>query len=356
MMRRHGLSLNACRSISIRRTNVERGLEFQTSRPDPLRRFTPTPYTTSLPIMDRTICLETNDVRILKHAAGLFSDYQPSPAGRPDFLWRIVSQPSPQRDPVWPQRSAFSDSGLRFAEFGQTNFVAVDLDGREGVGYLAEGLVEGDLGLTSPFLDNMFCWTAGSLGLTSIFAASVGIHGNALLVAGAANSGKTTASYIAAKNGLEFHADRAVFLEMRQEGLLAWGDFSPAAFRPDVLKFLPELQSSTRPLRFCDFTYHYLDKRVYQTAPARPAIPVCCVFLERQTAGELTLSRLSRPELSKRLDGLAAFQDDARFETQRAAVLKALEALPAYNLVFANDPVAAAECFPGLLREHAARI
>jgi hypothetical protein len=334
---------------------VEYVSKSQTIRPDPLRRFTPTPYTTLLPIMNRTICLETNDERILKHAVGVFSDYQPSVGRLPDFLWRIVSQPCPQMDPVWPKRSAFSESGLRFAEFGQTNFVAVDLDAREGVGYLSEALAKDDLGLTSPYLDNMFCWTAGSLGLTSLFAACVGVEGHALLVAGASGNGKTTASYIAAKNGLEFQGDRAVFLEMRGEELLAWGDFSPAAFRTDTLNFLPELQSSTRPLRYFDFTYHYLDKRVYQTAPARPVIPVCCVFLDRQTAGKLTLSRLSRNELSKRLDGLSAFQDDARFETQREAVFNALAALPAYNLVFANDPAAAAECFPGLLREHMSR-
>ena len=325
-----------------------------TKRSDPLRRFTETPLTTSLPIMGRMIRLETNSAKVLNHAADLFSDYRRSEGVSPDFLWRIVTQPGLREDTTWPKRSAYSDSGLRFAEYGQTNFVAVDLDSREGVAYLEEGLAEDELGLTSPFLDNMFSWTAGSLGLTPIFAACVGVQGHAILVAGAPNSGKTSASYIAAKSGLDFHADRAVFLEVTQNGLIAWGDFAPVAFRPDVLKFFPELQSSTRPLSYDDITYHYLDKRLYQAVPARPVVPVCCVFLERATAGQMTLSRLSPSAVPHRLNGLSPFREDDRFELQRASVFDALAALPIYDLKFVNDPAAAAECFRGLLREHTA--
>jgi hypothetical protein len=305
--------------------------------------------------MGRTIRLESNSARILKHSAELFAAYPHSPGERPDFLWRIVTQPGPRADTIWPKRSAYSDSGLRFAEYGQTNFIAVDLDAREGVGYLAEGLAEDDLGLTSPFLDNMFCWTAGSLGLTPIFAACVGAQGHAILVSGAPNSGKTSSSYVAAKSGLDFLADRGVFLEVTHGRLIAWGDFAPAAFRPEALKFFPELQSSTRPLRYDDITYHYLDKRLYQSVPGRPVVPVCCVFLERVTAGNLSLSRLSPNKVFKRLDKLSAFREDDRFETQRATVFDALAALPVYDLRFVNNPAAAAECFRGLLREHTAK-
>jgi hypothetical protein len=307
--------------------------------------------------MGRTISLETNDVRILHHAAGLFAVYEEEGRRRRqgvDFVWKIVTHPGSQTGTTWPKRSAHSESGLRYAEFGQTSFLAVDLDAREGVGYLTDVLAGDDLGLTSPFLDNMLSWTAGSLGLTPIFAACVGVQGRALLVAGAQNSGKTTASYLAAKKGLDFHSDRAVFLEMNEGALLAWGDFAPATFRPEALKFLPELRSTTRPFRYSDLTFHCLNKHVYQTIPGRPVIPVCCVFLDRQAAGNLTLSRLSRDEIAKHLGGLEAFRDDSRFEPQRETVFNAIKALPAYELKFAGDPAAAAECFPNLLRKHSA--
>lgn len=321
-------------------------------RTDPLHRFTPTPYATLLPVMDRAIRLETNDARILERTSAVFAGYPPPQSGQPDFLWRIVSQPGSEERQPWPARSAFSGPGLRFAEFGQTNFVAVDLEIREAVGYIAEGLVESDLELTSPFLDTLFCLTAGSLGLTSIFAACVGVNSDALLVVGAPDNGKTSASYLAAKNGLEFHADRAVFLEVRSGQLFAWGDFWPAVFRPEGLKYYPELQSSTRLFRYCDSHSYYLDKREYQKAPLRAVTPVSCVFLERRPAKTVIPLRISADEFAKRLNGLESFQDDVRFEAQRAAVFNALESLPAYDLAFDRDPAAAAKCFPGLLREH----
>jgi hypothetical protein len=109
-------------------------------RQDPLRRFTSTPYTTALPAMGRTVQLETNSVSLLEHAKELFAPYPRLPGGQVDFLWRIVIQSHPQMTPPWPKRSAFSDHGLRFAEFGQRNFLAVDLDLREGIAFLAEGL------------------------------------------------------------------------------------------------------------------------------------------------------------------------------------------------------------------------
>jgi hypothetical protein len=321
-------------------------------RPDPLRRFTLTPHAASLPVMDRLLRLETNDARLVERIAAAFAGYPALQPGRPEFLWRIVSQPDPGVRHQWPARSAFSGPNLRFAEFGQTNFLAVDLEIREAIGYIAEGLVENDLELISPFLDTLFCLTAGSLGLTSMFAACVGISGTALLVFGAPDNGKTTASYLAAKTGLEFHADRAVFFEVRSGQLMAWGDFWPAVFRPEALNYYPELQASTRLFRYHDFDSYYLDKRQYQKVPLRAVTPVCCVFLERGAARTVSPSRITRTEFSKRLEGLESFGDDARFNAQRAAVFNALEALPAYDLTFGDDPAAAAKFFPGLLQSY----
>ncbi|HZI50401.1 MAG TPA: hypothetical protein VFE29_01135, partial [Terriglobia bacterium] len=327
----------------------------RTKRSDPLRRFNPTPYTTLLPVMGRNILLETNDAGMLRRVASVFAVYPPPQSAQPDFRWRIVSHPGRELHSRWPARSAFSDTDSRFAEFGQTNFVAVDLEAREAVSYVAEELVAHDLELTSPLLDTLFSMTAGSLGLTSIFAACVGIGGNALLLVGAPDNGKTSASYVAAKSGLEFHADRAVFLETKSGRLLAWGDFWPAVFRPEGLKHFPELQSSTHLFRYRDSTSYYLDKREYQTLPARAVTPVGCVFLERRPSEAVMPSRISRNEFSRRVESLESFPEDSRFEAQRAAVFSTLETLPAYDLAYGHDPAMATKFFPELLRQHASR-
>jgi hypothetical protein len=319
-------------------------------RQDPLHRFTPTPYSAALPVMGRTVQLETNSLTILERVAELFAHYPGSPDGHPEFLWRIVIQSHPQMNPPWPKRSAFSGYGLRFAEFGRSNFLAVDLESREGIAFLAEGLAEDELGLTCPFLENIFLMSAGSLGLTSLRAACVALGQKGLLVFGPANSGKTTASYVAAKLGLRFHADEGVFLEFEAEKLRAWGGFWPVAFRPDALQFLPELRGRARPFSYLDFTFYYVEKPRSETAQARPVTPVCCVFLERKAASVPScLSPVSSVELSGRLAEDMLFKDDDQFARQHAAVFKALERLPAYHLAYGGDPAKAAQGFRDLL-------
>jgi hypothetical protein len=321
-------------------------------RQDPLRRFTPTPHKADLPVMGRTVRLETNSLKILQHAVELFAHYPGSPEGRPDFLWRIVIQSHPQMSPPWPKRSAFSDHGLRFAEFGQRNFLAVDLDAREGIAFLAEGLAEDDLGLTSPFIDTIFYLTAGSLGLVSLTAACVALGDKGLLVMGPANSGKTTTSYLAARGGIEFHADQAVFLEMDSGDLRAWGDFFPAAFRPEALQFLPELRASTRHFSYCDFNFYYLDKRRFQPPRAHAVIPIGCVVLDRESASVPHLVPLAKADFCRRLSEGLAFREDDRFEEQRVQILNALAELPAYRLAYGTDPAMAAHCLRQVLMDH----
>jgi hypothetical protein len=317
-------------------------------RHDPLRRFTSTPHVAQFTICGRTISLETNSAKLLKQAAELFEKY-PSPAGDPQFHWSIVVQNSPEATPPWPRRRAFSDGDLRYLHFGQSSFAAVDLNRRRAIAFLSEGLAGDPLGLVSPFLDNLFCLSAASLGLTAIFAACVGSAGRGVIIMATPNNGKTTASYIAAKNGLRFHADRAVFLEMKGGRLLGWGDFSPAAFRSETLQFLPELGNLTQPFQYCDFVFHYFDKRVFEPAGAEPVIPVCCVFLRRGVTAEPQLAPLSQVELRSRLAEFSAFHEDRRFHAQETAVFDALAGLPAYELAYDEDPATAAGFFTRLL-------
>ncbi len=259
-------------------SNAFRSAYAEIERRDHLRRFTPTPYATALPVMGRTVRLESNSQKILAHAEELFARYPGSPQGLPQFLWRIVSESDFAMRSPWPRRSAFSDHGLRYAEFGQRNFLAVDLEAREAIAFLSAGLVEDKLGFTSPFLDNLFCMTAGSLGLVSLRANCVSLGNKGLLVLGPHNSGKTTASYIAARLGLEFYADEGVFAEIKEDAVRVWGGFWPAAFRPQALRFFPELRMCTRPFSYCNFTFHHLQRHQYRATQVHPLIPVGCVF------------------------------------------------------------------------------
>jgi len=323
-------------------------------RNDPMRRFLPTPYFAHLPVMGSAVRLETNNSKLLTHMVELFARY-PAPLNEsPTFLWRIVADANVPFCQPWPRRSTFSDDGLRFAQFGQKNFLAVDIEAREGIAFVAEGLVEDSLGFTSPFIDTLFYMTAGSLGLVPFTAACVSSGTKGLLVVGPPNQGKTTASYLAAQGGLRFHADQSVFLEIVSGGLRAWGDFVPVAFRPETLKFLPDLQSRTHSFSYCDFNFYYMLKDKLDSAPGF-VTPICCVFLERESSAVPRLVRLANSYSSDLLSDYIAFKDDERFEMQRAAILSALSHLPAYHLAYDSNPATAAPFLRHLLTSHDAQ-
>jgi hypothetical protein len=313
-------------------------------RQDLLRRFTATPYQFDLQLMQRTIRLETNSQPMLTLARRFFEHHQYGRARAPEFFWRIVCETDPQVLSSDPPLIAFSDLGLRYVNAGQRGFLAVDLEKREAAGFLADLFIDGGPGFRNHRpLDLLFCMTAPSLGLTALSGGCVGVKDRGVLVFGPPNSGKTTACYLAAKAGMEFHADQAVFLDMRDDRLRAWGDLFPAVFRPETLEFLPELRGSTRPSSHAGLSFYYFDKTPLQARRARPVSPVCSVFLERGAASEPQLNEIARDEAVSRLRNCLLFEEDARFEGQIATALNALASKPVYSLQYDRDPKTATE-------------
>jgi hypothetical protein len=284
------------------------------------------------------------------HVVRLFSIYSRSAEGRADFTWKIVRQADRAIDPPWPERNAFSDDALRFAQFGQRTFIAVDIEAREAIAFIADGLVADKVGFTSPFLDNLFCMTASSLGLTSLRANCVALGRKALLVFGDPKSGKTTASYLATKRGLEFYADEGAFMKCELGRLQAWGGFWPPVFRPSALRFHKELQGHTRPLYYCQSIFHHLSGSKKQAVPKPPVIPMGCVFLERRRSGSARLSEVAPSEFGARLSENVLFKEEDRFREQYARTLAGLSKVPAYRFAYPCDPALAADLFQEMLQ------
>lgn len=324
------------------------GILAKQVRNDPMRRFVATPHSVFLPVMRRTVRFETNSPKLLKHMAELFSCYPEAPTECPAFLWRIVVEFDGQISGPWPQRSAFSDEGLRWVQFGQRNFLAVDLEAREAIAFVSETLIEDELGFTSPFLDNLLCLTVGSLGLVPLWANCVAREDRGVLLFGEPNNGKTSASYLAKRLGLEFYADEGVFLELESGLLRGWGGFWPPTFRPEALEFFTELKERTSPCFHRNFVVHHLIRDA-RSSSRSPVQPICCLFLERQSSTSLGLSRIARDDLGRLLAGSVLFQDDDRFLGQQTKVLHALEVLPAYVLRYGHDPAVAAAVAQDLL-------
>jgi hypothetical protein len=341
----------------------ENGMQAQTTTRDPLCRFTPTPLAVHLPVMGRTIRLETNSAAVLSHTQQLFRRYAGQEPTEPGFLWRIVSERDAGAIPSWPEVAVFSDDGLRYVSFGHRSFLAVDLTSREAIGFLPETLANDEAGFSAPFLERLFLLSAATLGLTSVGAACVGSGRRALFIFGPPKSGKTTACFLSTRLGLDFLADQSTLVEITSDGVRAWGEFWPAAFRPDALGFLPELAALTRPFRYRDSTFLYMEKSQTRGALpnqghevlARSVVPSGCVFLEREGVEpgmSPRLSRLTPSEFSRQVDGCLLFREVGRFDAQQTSVLRALECLPAYRLAYANDPGAIVPFFRRLLDSH----
>lgn len=332
--------------------SIAKSTELVESRPDLLRRFSATPYAANLPIMHRTIRIESNRPQIVEKAREFFARHQRPPAGNPEFLWRIVGEANRPGNAIDIQLAAFSDPGVRYGNMGQRSFLAVDLEAREAVAFVDERAVESEPEFNCrPLFDTLFYMCAGSLGLICLSAACVGKGPKGVLVFGPPNSGKTTTSYLAARRGLEFHADQAAFVEIHDGKVRVWGDLLPAIFRPESLQFLPELRISTREFSYPVLRVHYLSKRPFQAAKAHPVAPLCCVFLDRRP-GESRMLSVSREEFKRRFADNVLFCEDQRFDVQSTTILDALSAVPAYELTY-GDPEMAATVLCDLLADEA---
>jgi hypothetical protein len=343
------------KSVRSARLNAEARLlsseHAETMRPDQLHRFTPTPHTADVRLMQRTVRFETNSSAVLQLVLKCFERHQHGPAGAPQFVWCVVSEADPTVQATAVQFTAFSEPGFRYVNIGQRGFLAVDLERCEATGYFANLFLEGEPRLRHcRSLDLLFTLTAPSLGLTALSGGCVGDGDRGAMIFGPPNSGKTTACYLAARLGMEFHADQVVFLDTSRNLLRAWGDLLPAVFRPEALEFLPELRGVVRRSSYADLAFCYLDKTPLQARLAQPVTPVCSIFLDRGTTGEPQLTEMTREDAVSRLRECLLFHEDARFDAQITDALTELAGRPVYKLQYGSDPAVAASYIEGLLR------
>ena len=322
------------------------------SSDDPFLRFRATSLSCTANLMGRNLCLETNNPIVLKYAGRFLSSVESSNHAHSQFLWKIVTEPGGESAATWPQMTAFSGKDIRYINLGQHSFIAVDHGARLAVGVIPEHLANDEPGFSSVYLASMFYLTAPALGMVAVSAACVAMEGRGLLLFGVPGSGKTTASYLSTRFGLEFHADHAVFLDKKARTLRAWGEFWPAAFREDAIKYLPELAGQSRPLVYCDRTFLSVRKSRSPSGAAHSVTPVSCIFLQRQAGTSPKLVPIRQEETCARLPSFVPFIENMNAGPDRDSIFKSLGRLPAYNLAYGTDPSEAVVFLRSMLSTH----
>jgi hypothetical protein len=272
--------------------------------------------------------------------------FESAHTGPPRFLWRIAAEPTQRSENVWPSLDGFSHRSLRYISLGQYGFVAADLHAREAVCVLPESLCADEIGFSMICLAGMLHLSAPALGLTAISAACVARGRNGLLLFGPPGSGKTTSSYWSHKLGLRFHSDQATFLDAEGGVLRAWGDFWPVAFREETAAYLPEIVPLARPFRYQDKSLLCVDRSLLPLSASGKVIPAACIFLERKASSRPRLQALRKAEMRTEAFTGAGSQGD------REAILSMLEHVPAYRLLYDDDPRIAAHFFRSVLDAH----
>lgn len=324
-------------------------------RVDPLGRFAPSAQRTILSVMGRSVDFETNCEDLFRRVEKLFSVYPRAVDATPQCRWRIIQHRASSPGNRGFRRFAFSDSNLRFAQVGQRSFYALDLESRTAVGSITEDVIKDELRIIIPFMDSLFCMSAASLGLVSLHANCVARGGRGVIILGEPGVGKTTVSYLAAREGMHFHADDGVFLEICQGELRAWGGFWPIVLRQETVEFFPELQSYASQFTYGDRALCYLNKGCLQTHNAEPVLPICSIFLNQAPCSSPILAQLSALEVYQRLANRMLFAEEEQFAKQEDAVLCTLSTLPTYEFNYGKDPAAAVELIEDLLFRHEGR-
>ncbi len=338
--------------LTVAAERVTQRMQTVAAREDRLGRFSPTPLTTALCVMGRTLTLETNSATVLRQARCAFEPYGVGSFEQSEFLWRIVCETGEQAPEAWPEVNAVAGGSLCLAHFGRQSFCAADLDAREAVGYIPEILAADQSAFCGIFLAALFQSTASALRLKQLSAACLALEGKGLLLFGPSQHEKSAVSRLAARLGLKFHSDQATFIETKGEGMRAWGQCWPALPQPDAPKANSESSAASRLVKGEGGALFATEQHALRPVSARSVTPILCIFLEPVSSEVPRLSPVHGRESWRRLqeEGMAGAADPSSRE--REAVARALSNLPAYRLAYGRDPGVAAVFLHSMLKAH----
>lgn len=120
---------------------------------DFIKRFTSTPFETTLELSGTRIRLQTNCQAAADQLRGALPPCAASDLGRTDFVLRVVVESDADLEfeaARAPDR--FSHDGLSFISLGQKSFLACDRQARRGISFISQALVTDEKRFSQHFL------------------------------------------------------------------------------------------------------------------------------------------------------------------------------------------------------------
>jgi len=247
--------------------------------------------------------VETNDARVLAHAAASFGVFREGRPQGPPMQMRVICDPHAKAQPPWPAHSFRASGDLFTLVGGPENFLICDLQRRQATAFLAPALLEDRDYFCTDFLESFVYMTIQRHWATPIHAACVVRDGQGICLAGNSTSGKSTLAYFCAKSGYALLSDNSVWLRNARENRNLLGNPSRLHLRVQARELFPELGGL--PASRHANGQEFLAVPIAEMLPERLAIeaqPGPFVFLDRCAAtAHPSLEPFSIEEAHRRL-------------------------------------------------------
>lgn len=290
---------------------------------DPLRAFTPMPFSDTFYPLGFPLRLDSNSPFVLETAREIWRGFQQTHSQTPLHLRFTIDEASSEEplSPALPRLQSHLYSIVHSPE----NFVVADLNAGFAAGWLTGSLLALPGYFQYHFLESLAYSMLVERDLAPVHAACIALDGTGVLLCGDSGAGKTSLAYACARQGWTYVSDDATYVVRNSAGGRVLGKPHSIRFRASAVELFPELDefpSVWRPSGKPDIEVSTADLNLADVA--LEAAPGFLVFLDRRPSGSAVLRDYSRTQAFEWLDRFQYSAQERVREQQREALRRAL--------------------------------
>lgn len=302
----------------------------------------PDPLLLNLEAPLRAICyplgfsaeVTTNDERVLETCEQSFAVFRAGFPGHPPLRLRLVRDPAGRNEPPWPAVSYRYWGNLFSIVCGRDNFLVVDMERREAMGYFSPAMLDDREFFRWTFLDCAVYMLLQKHHVSTIHAACVVRDASAVCFCGPPGAGKSSLAYRCLCAGFSLLADDAVYLLRSPAEMQLLGNPSRLHFPVSARRLFPELERIPVGIRRDGDEFLAVSPASLGARVTTEAAPGAIVFLDRRPDAFPAIQEVSDDEALRLLfDPLPLLGDAAEMEMHRQAIER-LVAGRAYRLSY----------------------